>query len=482
MSRIWRIAAEELRLLGRTRAAWVGLAVLVLLSTIAAATSGAQAAREREARLESQAAANRAFEQQPDRHPHRVVHYGTYVHRPVSPLAAFEPGVDPFTGTTLFLEGHRQNTATFGAMRESSGLIRFGQLTPAFVLQALAPLLLIFLGFSAISRDREAGVLRQLRVHGARSADILAGKALALGAVALVALAPALAALAVAASSAPAEAAAAGLIGLAYMVYLAIWVLVVTAVSALSRTSRGALLALVAVWAVAIVFVPRGAAALAARAEPTPTRVETDLRLAQEARQLGDSHNADDPFFAAFRARTLARYGVTRVEDLPVNYRGLVSAEGEALTSRLFARYAAETADAQRRQSAWLAAAAVFSPALAVRQASMAGAATDLENHVRFLEQAEAYRFDLVQRLNRLHAEQVQAADDAARSRDADAEQRTRLAARTWAGLPDFEFRPATPDARVAGMAPGLAVLAAWLLAACGLMLPAARRLGEDAR
>ena len=482
MSRAWRIAAEDLRLLARTRAAWVGLIVLMLLSSIAAATSASQAAREREARAESQAAAVRAFEKQPDRHPHRVVHYGTYVHRPVSPLAAFEPGVDPFTGTTLFLEGHRQNTATFGTMRESSGLIRFGQLTPAFVLQALAPLLLIFLGFSAVSREREGGVLRQLRVHGTRPAEILAGKALALGVVAFVALVPALAALALAAAAFPAEAAAAGLIALAYGVYLAIWVLGVIAVSALSRTSRGALLALVAVWTVAIVFVPRGAAALAARAEPTATRVETDLRLAQEARRIGDSHNPDDPFFAAFRARTLAQYGVSRVEDLPVNYRGLVSAEGEALTARLFAHYATRTADTQRAQSRWMQVAAVFSPALAVRQTSMAGAATDLETHVRFLDQAEAYRFDLIQRLNRVHAEQVQAADDAARSRDAEAERRTRVAAQTWADLPEFRFRPATPETRAASMVPGLVVLAGWLVVVLGLLLPAARRLEEDAR
>jgi ABC-2 type transport system permease protein len=126
--------------------------------------------------------------------------------------------------------------------------------------------------------------------------------------------------------------------------------------------------------------------------------------------------------------------------------------------------------------------AAVFSPALAVRQTSMAGAATDLETHVRFLDQAEAYRFDLIQRLNRVHAEQVQAADDAARSRDAEAERRTRVAAQTWADLPEFRFRPATPETRAASMVPGLVVLAGWLVVVLGLLLPAARRLEEDAR
>ena len=482
MRRVWRIAAEELRLLARTRVAWLGLLALIVLSAVAAATSAAHVGREQAIRAEQQAAADHAFEAQPDRHPHRVVHYGAYVHRPVSPLAAFEPGVDPFTGTTLFLEGHRQNSATFGAMRESSGLIRFGQLTPAFVLQALAPLLLIFLGFSVVARERETGVLRQLRVHGARPADVLLGKSLALGAVAAVALAPALAALAIAASSAPGEATAGALIAAAFIIYLAIWVLMVVAISALARSSRGALLGLIALWAVVVVLTPRAASALAARAEPAPPRVETDLLITREARTIGDSHNPDDPFFAAFRARTLAEYGVSRIEDLPVNYRGLVSAEGEALTSRLFADYARRTADQQRAQSRWLQAGAIVSPALAVRQAAMAGAATDLENHVRFLEQAEAHRFDLVQRLNRLHAEDVRPEDDAARSRDSEAEQRTRVAAENWARMPDFSFTPATPQARVAAMIPGLGILALWLAAAVGLLVLASRRLRGESR
>jgi ABC-2 type transport system permease protein len=56
----------------------------------------------------------------------------------------------------MFLEGHRQNTANFGDVNQSSLLVRFGQLTPAFVLQTVAPLLLIFLGYGAIARRPSA--------------------------------------------------------------------------------------------------------------------------------------------------------------------------------------------------------------------------------------------------------------------------------------------------------------------------------------
>lgn len=480
MNRTLVIAAGEIRLMLRSRLALIGLVTLLLLSAIAAATSWRQMEMARLARAANQQAADAAFDRQPNRHPHRMVHYGNYAIRPVGPLAAFDPGVDPFTGTVLYLEGHRQNSATFGAARESSGLIRFGQLTPAFVLQTLAPLLLVFLGFASVARERERGGLRALRAHGASTGQIVAGKALALGCVALVAAAPALLALALTAARSPAEAGVAALVGLGYFLYLAIWVLLIVAGSALARSGQGALVALIALWAVTVVLVPRAAAAWAGLATPLPGRAETELRINADLRRLGDSHNPDDPFFAAFRARLLRQYGVTRVEDLPFNYRGALSAEGERLTSQLFRDYAAEAARIQRAQQAHVLALGWASPAIAVRRASMLGAATDLDTHLAFLERAEAYRFDMVQRLNRLHTEKVSAEDDAARSRDLAAERRTRVTAANWRAIPDFRFDAPAPAARAAGMGAALLILALWLGAALAAAAFAARRLARS--
>lgn len=481
MKRALAVARGELRLLVRSRLAWLGVGTLLALALVAAATSWAHLEREHAARTAHQHAADALFDAQPDRHPHRMVHYGTYVYRPLGVLAAFDPGVDAYTGTTLYLEGHRQNTASFGAARESSGLVRFGPLTPAFVLQVLAPLLLVFLGFAGVAREREGGTFAQLRAHCARATDVLAGKALALAAVALAAVAPALAGLALAVARAPAEAPAAAAIATAYVLYLLVWVALVVALSALARTRRAALIALVATWTVAVVVVPRVAAELAGRVEPLPSRAETDLRMQAELRALGDSHDPDDPFFAAFRARTLAQYGAARVEDLPLNFRGLVSAEGEALTARLFDEYSARTAEVQRSQVAWLERLGAASPATAVRRASLTAAGTDLENHLRFLAQAEAHRLDFVQRLNRLHAESVEFADDARRSRDPDAERRTRIAARHWAALPDFAYAAAPASERAARARGPLGALALWAAAALALLAFAARRLDRAA-
>ena len=471
------IARAEIVLMARSRLAVIGMAALLLLSVIAAATSTVHMAREQEQRHAHQHTTDELFRAQPDRHPHRMVHYGTYAYRPVSALAAFDPGVDPFTGTVLYLEGHRQNSATFGAVREETGLMRFGRLTPAFVLQVLAPLLLVFLGFALVARERESGTLRQLRLHGAGAGRILAGKGLALALVAGIALLPALAALALLVLRSPGELGAAALVAGAYTLYLLAWVALITAVSALARSGRGALITLVAAWAFIAVLAPRGAAELAGHLVPLPTRAETDLLIQAELRRIGDSHNADDPFFNSFRERLLAEHGVQRIEDLPFNYRGALSLEGEALTSRLFDTHAQRMADIQRGQRAVVTAAAVLSPAIAVRRISMAGAGTDLEQHLRFLQQGEAHRFALVQQLNRIHRDQLTFADDSVRSRDPAAERRTRVAAANWATIPDFQFQPADPAERRAVALPALAILAVWLGAALLLAGVAARRL-----
>lgn len=463
MRRAGLIARAELALMVRSRVALIGVVALLLLSTIAAATSQAHMAQERLSRLANQTQTDALFEAQPARHPHRMVHYGSYVFRPIGTLAGFDPGIDPFSGTTLYLEGHRQNSATISAVRENSSLMRFGQLTPAFVLQTLAPLLLIFLGFPMITRERGRGSLRLLLSSGVTVGDIIFGKTLALGSIGLVALVPAWLALFLMALAMPSEAGAAAMIGLGCGLYVLIWVVGIVAASALAQTGQGALLSLIGIWCFVAIVAPRGAAELASRLAPLDSRATTDLTIQAELRQLGDSHNPDDPFFAAFKARILAQHRVTKVEDLPFNFRGAVSAEGEALTSRLFDKYFVELATVQRTQSQIVSGLSILSPALAVRHVSMAGAGTDLETHLRFLQQSEAHRFAMVQYLNGLHRDKLNHADDAARSKDRAAEQRTRIAADNWAKVPDFVFKPTRAAERLSAALAPILTLSLWL-------------------
>jgi ABC-2 type transport system permease protein len=425
-----RIAREELRWLwrnGLTRAAALLMLALLLTATLAAVE---QRNAQDDARARAQLASDQAFLDQPERHPHRVVHYGQFALRPLGPLAFFDFGVDAYSGRLLYLEGHRQNSANFGDARQSSLLLRFGQLSPAFVLQLLAPLLIVFMAHAAIARERSGGSLRALRVQGLSVGQIMLGKLLAHSGVALALAAPALLALISIGVTHAAAAGAAALLALLYALYLLGWVLLTLLASLLAPRPREALLAGLSLWVLLCVALPRLGADTIAAATPLPTRVATDIGVQKALAAIGDSHNPDDPHFSAFRQAVLQRYGVNHIEDLPLNYSGIVMQEGERLTSELYEQQAEAVQQLERAQSAQLAALGSVSPLLALRPASMRLAGSDPDTHRAFLAQAEAHRYAFVQALNVLHAERIHRVND----RD------QKLSREQWQTLPRFEF------------------------------------------
>jgi ABC-2 type transport system permease protein len=266
-----------------------------------------------------------------------------------------------------------------------------------------------------------------------------------------------------------------------YALYIVIWVLLITVVSALAVQARTALMALIGIWAFAVILLPRIAPDVALATNPTLTRLETDIAIQKDLLAMGDSHNPNDPYFNAFRASTLKQYGVEKVEDLPVNYRGLLAVESEKLTSRLFDDYAARQFSAQKAQTQQTDFAGLFSPAIALRRLSMAIAGTDLEGHRRFLSQAEAYRFEIIQQLNALQANAITYADDGNRNGDPEAARRVRIDPRNWQSVPDFEYRAASTAEKLKAAVPGFAILLIWLVALLFGLRFAMLRLGAAA-
>lgn len=462
MTGIVLICREEWRYWRRSRLAGSAFVLMALVLLVSVFHTWNYSAAESTRRAQLQQQAETAFLNQPARHPHRMVHYGHYAFRAPVPLAALDPGIDPYAGTVLFLEGHRQNSAMFAEATELSSLARFGSLSPAFVLQVLAPLLLVIMGFSGISRERERSTLIQLQASGVGAGSLLAGKALALLAVAGLLLLPlAAAGLLLVAGSGASLAAVLALV-LVHGLYLAAWALGTTAVSGLLRTSAAALAVLLLVWVLGVIVVPRLAGSIARSSTPIPGQIATELSLLTEA-ELADGHNAADPGFAALTAQLLDTYGVDDIAALPMNIRGIVSSAGEAAATDKMNEYAGERLAAELNQAILVDRFSLLSPLLAIRRASMALAGTDLLHQHRFLREAEDLRFNFVQGLNTLHAEELSYADDIRRSADADAEQRTRVDADHWRLLPEFRFRVAPASERISQALPMAGMLCAWL-------------------
>jgi ABC-2 type transport system permease protein len=476
MSGALRIAREEWRLWLRSRIVVAAAAIVaVLIATTAALTwdrLGAQAVQ----RSAQQQAAEAAFFAQPDRHPHRMVHYGHYAFRLPPPLSVFDPGVDAVTGQSIFLEGHRQNTAMFADAKASANMGGFAALTPAALYQLLLPLLLIIIGHGVVLRERESGTLAVLLAQGQSGLALAGGKALALLGVAGLFMLPlaGLAAYGVATgeAAAPALALVAG-----YALYLMVWAALVLAVSLLVRARSAALGMLAACWLAMVLVVPRMGINAAATLVDAPGKIESDLVMLAEERKLGDGHNASDPAFDKLKQDLLDQYGVATIEELPINYRGVVAGAAEEKLTRLLNEYAEARMAAEARQSQVFGAFALASPTLAVSAASRALAGTDLATHHRFMREAERVRYGFVQALNEMHATRLSYADDARRSVDPEAELRTRVNASAWRVLDTFRFAPDAAPQRIGCAMLPLALLAGWLAALAALIVVAARRL-----
>lgn len=466
------VAGEEWRSLLRSRVAFTAAAVMLLLTLTATLVGFEHRHAIESERSRFQAAADRQWDAQPDRHPHRVSHYGHYVFRPLSPLAFFDFGVDTFTGHTLYLEGHRQNSANFSDAGQSSVLLRFGLLTPAFVLQTLVPLLIAFLAFGSIARERERGQLRFSIAQGVGGRSLLLGKLLAHAAVAGLLALPAFAGIAYIGMTSPGAGPAALFMLAGYSLYLLMWSCAAVFISACAPHARDALILLTGLWIATVILLPRMLPDLASARIILPTRIETDVAIHKELAAIGDSHNPDDPYFRDFRDKTLARYGVKTVEELPVNYGGLLMAEGERMTSELFDRYMQDNFHRQQAQSRWVQEFSPLSPALALRRLSSALAGSDRDSHARFLDDAEKYRYALIQALNRMHAEQVHYHND----------KEQRISRSNWQALPRFSPAPHRfGDTLRVHVLPSLAVLAGWLAVLAMALAMLGKRLERKA-
>jgi ABC-2 type transport system permease protein len=193
--------------------------------------------------------------------------------------------------------------------------------------------------------------LRVLMMQGATRAAIVRGKVCALGALALLVALPAFVGLMLLAGTSGATMLPLGVILLGYAGWLLLWITVIVLVSMLVGRSRDALVVLVAIWVVSVVLLPRVAPDVASSVVPLQNRLQTEVAIARDLRRLGDAHNPNDPHFAAFKQSMLKRYGAARVEDLPVNYKGLLAMEGERITAALFDRYSGADYAAQKRRT-----------------------------------------------------------------------------------------------------------------------------------
>lgn len=449
------------------------LVVLFALTPLVAAAHWQQQQVFRQSQQHWQNVNDELWQSQPDRHPHRVAHYGSMVFRQPSPLAFMDAGVNPSVGNALYLEAHRQNGAALPQFSFSARHLHLGYISVATLVLVLLPLMLVAAGYNSISDERSSGRWRLLASLGVKPWQMLLGKGLAYYAlVAIYLLALVLAAALFIAQTGFAGTGSVWLLLSAiiavYALYCCVWLAVILSVSALCKSAAQSLFWLLGLWFAWVVILPKMLPLIAEQVYATPTRAAFEATASEALRQVGDAHNPNDPHFSAFKQAILQKYGVEDVAQLPVNWNGLRMAEGERLTSEVFQQQYALLQQRYQQQNQLLQWAGLLSPYLLTSGLSQRLAQSDSRVFTDFEQQAEAYRFALIQELNHLHTTAVAHEDD----------KMQRISHEHWQQLPMFSYQQPSAARTLRSTALPLLGYSWWLGLAALLGLWVSRKRG----
>ncbi|MEM0940217.1 MAG: DUF3526 domain-containing protein [Bacteroidota bacterium] len=421
----------------KTKTVYLIIAIIGML-LVYSVYSGMKYYEQNHFRNDHQKMARQSWEGNPDKHPHRMAHFGTFAFRTKHPLSQFDFGIESFTGNAIFLEAHKQNTANFSEAGFSTGLLRFGELSMALILQTILPLVIFFIGYSAIVGDREYGTLKLLLTQGAKWKEILFGRSIGLTWIAsLFSLPFIIVTLFLLLSDHDVSGdvwARFALITTAYLLFAFILSLITIFISTTSGSSRNALVKLLGLWLFMTVLLPRSSQALGTWFYPSPTKLEFRSLIEAEVIQNGDSHNPNDPHYQALRDSVLLVHQVSDVTELPFNYGGFVMSKGEELSARIYNKHQKQLLAQYRKQNQlnrWLA---IINPYLTIKSLSMALSGTDFKSYVDFQQQAEQYRYQLSQKMNELQIKYIspdRVSGSEGKSHVVDKEE--------WKAFPDFE-------------------------------------------
>lgn len=385
------------------------------------------------------------WEENPDKHPHRMAHYGYVVFRKKYPLSFFDGGIDAYTGKAVFLEAHKQNGVNFSEASQSNSLLRFGQLSPAMLLQVLFPLVIFFFGYDLIAKEREDGTLKLLLTQGIVWKHLLLGKTIGLFLVGLMGLLPVF------------------LVGvvflfynkitidvnvdnidmvlryvllfLFYVVYVFVFSAIAIYVSAKSITAKTSLLVLVGFWLLCVLILPRISQVLGQNLYDSPSKIEFDVAVETELVKQGDSHNPDDAHYVALKDSVLKANNVTDTKKLPFNYGGFVMKEGEKMSSYIFEKHQKKLTQIYISQQNIPRVSAFVNPFMAIKHISMGLSGTDYASFIHFEQEAEKFRYRLAQTMNELQMKYI--SNQVKNSADKHA----KLNKKHWVDFPDFSYK-----------------------------------------
>jgi ABC-2 type transport system permease protein len=389
------------------------LCVFFGLLLYAAVTGNSYLTKQNTMQQQYQLLIRKSWEANPDKHPHRMAHFGSFALRIKHPLSVFDYGLDNYAGNAVYLEAHKQNTVNYSEASFSTGMLRMGELSIAMLLQIILPLIIFFLGFGSIAADIENGALKIISSQGASNFQLLTGRTFGLWIISSLFFIPAFIVTGLLMALQRNDFANLETLSrlvlttLLYIIFYWVVSAVTVIVSAKSNTAKNSLMKLLGIWLMMAIVLPKIVQLASSIIYPSPSKLRFESAIEKDIVKQGDSHNPDDPFFKKIKDSVLKKYGVSTVDSLPVNMGGIVGREGERLSAVTYVKHYNDLINLYRQQNAvskWMG---YINPFMMVKHNSMAMAGSDFESYINFQQQAEAYRYSLAQRMNELQTKYI---------------------------------------------------------------------------
>jgi len=461
---ILRIAKKEITEMFRSgQFKWI-FGIVILLSVVALFVSQKQWHEKHIQREEADKNARTLWLAQGATNPHSAAHYGTFAFKPQFPLSLIDPGVEKYTGVSIFLEAHTRNEADNVAAADQTGLSRFGDLTPDFLLLFIMPLVIIALGHQSITKEKENGTIRIIKAQGVSGLKLVLGKWLGnyLPIAFLTTILFLLASVMIVNFSWKFLL----MMWLVYMMYFAIINSITLVVSSFSAKSGISLVTLIVVWIVSCLAVPKIASSYTNEKYPYPTRQEFEEAVALDKKTGIDGHDPWNEASKKLEEETLAAYQVSNLQDLPFNFDAFRMQKGEEHEAEIYYKHNELLREVHLKQTQVYKNLAFLSPFLPTRFISMALASTDYTTHWNFADEAEKHRVEMQRVLNKNFAENSKLGEW---SYQADAS--------LLSEVPDFHFEaPDFGTVMQSGMS-NLMILTGWLIASLALVFYTSKRI-----
>tara|TARA_B100001059_G_scaffold186421_1_gene188346 strand:- start:3218 stop:4624 length:1407 start_codon:yes stop_codon:yes gene_type:complete len=453
--------SKEFRRNGRVR---ITFTLVVLLLGIAVWIGVRQYQNINEQYQIAEKAERTVWENQGKKNPHSASHYGTYAFKPKYPLSLIDQGVDKYVGASIFLEAHNRNEAQFSAAADQTGLARFGDLTPDFILLFIIPLLIILLGYNSFTKEREMGTLMLLKSQGLQSWKWALGKWTALFLpIFLINFVLFL---------------IAGLVlsnlkdfgvfdwkslltlFLVYTSYYIIFINIVLFISLKSKKSGIALVLSLSVWILACLAAPKAASNIAEIKHPYPTRQEFAANILKDKQNGLDGHNPWSKEAKILEQNVLIEYDVDNLDKLPFNFDAYRMQKSEEHEAEIYLKHYNYLREQYLKQTTLYQSLAIISPYLPTRFLSMALARTDYTAHWDFSDAAEDYRIATQKFLN----------DDFAEN-SSYGEWDYLAETSFWSQLPKFNYSPLKLNKVLKNNTSNVFILVTWIAVSFGMLL-----------